>query len=166
MKKVGLLSLIFLLASFMHPFYLSVTDLKYNPKEQALQGSVKLFINDFESTLRKIYKQPVDLINTKDTVKTKAFLEDYLKKNLSIQVNAEQKTYQFIGFEREQEAIWLYIEVTNCPLPKTLDIKNSILYESLKDQMNIVHIDVKGIKKSSKVNNPESHLFFEFDQKN
>ncbi len=162
MKKVLLLSLIFLLASFMHPFYLSVTDLKYNPKEQALQGSVKLFTSDFESTLKKLYKQPVDLINTKDTVKTKAFLDDYLKKNLSIQVNGVRKTYEFIGFEQEQEAVWLYIEVTNCPLPKTVSFKNSILYESLQDQMNIVHLDVKGVKKSSKVNNPETELKFDF----
>ena len=40
--------------SFKHPFYLSVVDLKYNNKEQLMQGSIKVFVNDFEDALTKL----------------------------------------------------------------------------------------------------------------
>ena len=36
-----------------HPFYLSVIDIKHDAKTQNLNISVKLFINDIESALKK-----------------------------------------------------------------------------------------------------------------
>lgn len=164
MRRILIFGLIILFTAFKHPFYLSVTELKYNEKEKALQGSVKLFTNDLEDALKKIHQQTVDLINPKDTLHTKKLLAAYLKKRLSIQVNGEPKSYDLIGFEREQDAIWLYIELKNCPAPKKIDIENSLLYDFIKEQMNIVHFEVGGEKKSLKVNYPEKMLSFNFGQ--
>src|SRR5882757_3535962 len=101
MKKILMVSILIFLFSFKHPLYLSVTDLKYSIKEKALQGSVKLFTNDLEDALKKTHRQTIDLINPKDTAKTKKILEEYLRKRLSINVNDEFKKYEFIGFEHE-----------------------------------------------------------------
>lgn len=161
MKKIFILCLIIFCTASKHPFYLSVTDLKYNEKEKVLQGSVKMFTNDLEDALKKIYRQPVDLINTKDTVGTRKLLIDYLKKRLSIQVNGSIKNYELIGFEREQEAVWLYIEAKNCPPPKKIGFENTLLYDFLKEQMNIVHLEVGEQKKSLKVNYPEKQMAFD-----
>lgn len=162
MKKILVLGLLRLLFSFKHPFYLSVTNLKYNANEKALQGSVKLFINDIEDALKRTQNHTVDLINPKDTLKTQLILEDYLKKRLSLSLNNEQKNFQVLGFEREQEAIWIYIEFKDCKFPKTLTLKNSLLYDFIKGQSNIIHIEVNGEKKSFKLNNPETVAVFEF----
>ena len=162
MKKILLFGVIFFLFSFKHPLYLGVTDLKYSGKEKALQGSVKLFTNDLEDALKKIHKQTIDLINPKDTAKTQKILEEYLRKRLSIKVNNEIKNYAFIGFEHEQEAIWMYIEIKNCPAPKKTDVENTLLYDYIKDQMNIIHFEVNGEKKSLKLNYPEKIASFEF----
>jgi len=162
MKQILMLSLLVFLFSFKHPFYLGVVDLKYNAKEKALQGSVKLFTSDLEEALKNISKQTVDLINPKDTLKTQKLLEDYLRKRLTIRVNNETKNYELLGFEREQEAIWMYIEVKNCSLPKKISIDNTLLYDFLKDQSNIIHLEVKEEKKSLKLNNPEKLAVFEF----
>lgn len=163
MKKIfSFTCLLILLFSFKHPFYLSVTDLKYNVGEKALQGNVKIFTNDLEGALKKIHGQTVDLINPKDTLKTKKILEDYLKKRLSLTINGQSKTYDVLGFENEQEAIWLYIEIKNCPLPKKIEVDNTLLYDYIKDQTNIIHLEVKAQKKSLKVGNPERLAVFEF----
>jgi len=164
MKQILFFScLLILFYSFKkHPFYLSVTDLKYNPKERAFQGTVKLFTNDLETALKKIHSQTIDLINPKDTLKTQKLLEDYLKKRFSIKVNTVQKNYELLGFEREQEVVWLYVELKNCPEPKKIEIENSLLYDYIKDQTNIMHLEVKGEKKSLKVNYPEKRATFEF----
>lgn len=157
-----LFALLFFVSAFKHPFYLSVTDLKYNAKEKALQGSVKLFVNDIEAALKNANGKTVDLIHPKDTLQSKQQLDQYLKKHLSFNINAKPLSYSLLGFEREEEAIWAYIEIRNCPLPKKVNIENSLLYDLLSGQSNIVHLDVNGNKKSSKVDNPDKALLFEF----
>ncbi len=160
--KVLVFISVFALTSFKHPFYLGVIDLKYTTNEKNIQGSVKLFTNDFEAALKKIYKQPVDLINSKDKVETEKIIADYILKHFSLKVNGQPKSFTVIGFEKEEEAIFTYIEFKNCALPKTIDIETTLLYDYLKEQMNIVHFECNGIKKSVKVNNPDKKIVFAF----
>ena len=87
LRKVLVLIAIIFLVAFKHPFYLGVTDLKYNSKEKTLQGSVKLFTNDLEASLKKIHKGSVDLINTKNKEETKKMLFDYLKDRFELKAN-------------------------------------------------------------------------------
>jgi uncharacterized protein DUF6702 len=162
MRGIVILGLAFFLLSLGHPFYLSVTDLKYNEKEKAVQGSVKLFVSDLEDALKRQQGKTVDLIHPKDTVQTKALLDAYLKKRLSFKINHKAYTYKLLGFEQEQEAVWMYIEVSGCPLPKTVEIENTLLYDYITGQSNIVHMEVKGERKSSKVDNPDRRLVLEF----
>jgi len=162
MKKIFMLGVLVFLFSFKHPFYLGVVDLKYNAKEKALQGSVKLFTNDLEGALKKINKQTIDLINPKDKEKTKKRLEDYLKKHLGLKVNNAQVSYECLGFEHQDEAIWIYIELPDCASPKKIEIENSLLYDYISGQSNIVHIEVNSERKSFKVNNPDRLMVFEF----
>jgi len=139
-----------------------VVDLKYNPSEKSIQGSVKLFTNDFENALKKIYKQPIDLINSGNKEAIKKIIIDYITKHFYLKVNGELKTISIIGYEKEEEAIFTYIEIKNCAIPKTIDVENNLLYDYLKDQMNIVHFELNGIKKSVKVNNPDKKIVFTF----
>jgi hypothetical protein len=162
MKKILILPFLLILMSAKHPFYLSVTELKYNAKEKLIEGSVKLFTNDLEDALRKIHKHSIDLINPKDSVKTKAILEEYIAKRLLITTDGKARNYECIGFEREQEAIWVYLEIKNCPEPKRLTIENSLLYDYIKEQTNIVHVEMKGEKKSLKLSCPEKIVNFDF----
>lgn len=162
MRKVLVFIIIILSLAFSHPFYLGVVDLKYNAKDQALQGSVKLFTNDFEAALKKIHKRPIDLINPKDKEATTKLLFEYLKEHLKLKVNNKIDNYKLIGFEHEAEAIWMYIEFEKCELPKNIEIDNTLLYDHLKEQINIVHIEINDSKKSLKATNPEKILKFDF----
>lgn len=148
--------------SFKHPFYLSVVDLKYNNKEQLMQGSIKVFVNDFEDALTKLKGKRVDLIHPSDKKYTEKLISDYLLKRFYIQLEKKQLNYTIIGYEIEQEATWVYIETETCANPKKIEIENSILYDFLKGQANIIHIEVNGETKSSKVNCPDKNVIFEF----
>ena len=149
---------LFLALGFKHPFYLGVCDLKYNASQKTIQGSVKLFTGDFEDALKKTYKQPIDLINTKDKEATKKIIADYIAKHFSLKLNQQLKTFTIVGFEKEEEAIFTYIEFKNCNTPKTIEIENTLLYDYLKDQMNIVHFELNELKKSVKINNPDKKI--------
>lgn len=162
MRKVLVFVIIIFLVAFKHPFYLGVVDLKFNSKEQTIQGSVKLFTNDLESALKKLHKKPIDLINVSDKETVSKILFSYLKERLKFKINGKSLNYKLIGFEHEEEAIWMYIECDKSELPKKIEIENSLLYDYLKDQMNIVHIEVNDSKKSQKVSCPEKTLKFDF----
>lgn len=162
MKKVLIFSAVFFLLAFKHPFYLSVSDLKYNAHEKAIQGTVRLFVNDLESALKKSKGKTVDLINTNDTAQIKKTLNEYLVNHFSLKLNKQLKPFIVLGYEVEQESIWIYIEFRKCSLPKTVEIENTLLYDYIKSQTNIVHLEVKGKTKSLKVNCPESKMSFVF----
>lgn len=161
MKTLFLL-LLFFTCAFKHPFYLSVCDLKYNAKEQALQGSVKLFTNDLEDALKKLENKPIDLIHPKDTAATNKLLFLYLQKRLHFTINGKSLTYTMLGFEQEQEAVWIYVEIPKCPAPKKVEIENTLLYDFISGQSNIVHLEVGNQQKSLKVDCPDKKLTFEF----
>lgn len=160
--KVLILATFIFLCGFKHPFYLGVTDLKFNVKEKALQGSVKLFINDLEGALKKANNKTIDLINVKNKEEITFILSDYLKKHFALKVNGKACAYKLIGFEKEEEALWMYVEFEKSDIPKKVEIENTLLYDHLKEQMNITHIEVNNTKKSLKTNNPEKTLQFEF----
>ena len=157
--------LLLLMSSFhtsKHPFYVSVVELHYKQKERILQVSVKLFSNDLEDALQRTSKKNIDLLHPKHQSETDSVLIHYISKRLAIQVNSKTQVLNFIGYEKEEEAIWTYLEIKNCALPKKIDIDTHLLYDFLPQQINIVHADINGTKKSSKVTNPEHHIEFIF----
>ncbi len=152
----------FFFSAFKHPIYLSVTDLKYTAHEKTIQGSVKIFVNDFETALKRIHHKPVDLINIKDSVLVRDVCEQYLHKNLVISVNGKQLKYSILGFEQNEEAFWMYVESAKSAFPGKVMIQNTILYQDFPQQMNIIHLDVNKNQKSTRLINPESQAAFIF----
>ena len=164
--KYGLFAILLLfISSFQkvkHPFFVSVIDINYKQKERALQLSVKLFTNDLEDALRRTSKKKIDILNPINKAETDSILFNYISKRLNININSKKQTLNFIGYEKEEEAIWTYLEIKNSAQPKKINIDTKLLYDFLPQQINIVHIDINGIKKSSKVTNPASNIEFIF----
>lgn len=162
MKRLIPLIAVFFLMGRAHPFYLGVCELKYNANEKAMQVSVKLFINDLEDALKKLNGKPMDLLHIKDSAMVKKQLDEYIKKRLSLKVNGEALSYRFLGFEKEEEALWMYLEAPNCKHPKSLSIDCWLLYDYLPNQMNIFHIESGKVVRSIKLSNPEKHTSIDF----
>lgn len=153
---------IFLLTSSRHPFFISVTTIQHDVKSKSLKISCKLFTNDFEEALRKINKTKIDLINGQNKAELNKYVETYLKTHLSLKANTKSLIFTLIGFEKESDVIWCYLECKNIPALKTLQIDNSILYDFIKEQTNICEVEVGKQTKSSKVSNPEKRMEFLF----
>ena len=153
--------LLMLLSSF-HPYYVSVTDIKYNELEKTVQISCRTFTDNIEDALKKLYKKQVDILHPKDKKEAESLLADYISKHVKLKVNGKWQVVQFIGYEKEDEAIWCYVEIKNVELPKSFIIENTLLYDYLPQQINMVHVEVKGKKQSSKTTNPEKELIFNF----
>ncbi len=153
--------LLLFLVSF-HPYYVSVTDIKYKEAEKTLQISCRTFTDNIENALKKIYKKPIDILHPKDKQEAEKLLSDYINKHLKIKIDGIVQKPTLIGYEKEEDAVWTYLEVKNIEVPKNIHLENSLLYEYLPQQINMVHTEVNGKKQSLKVTNPEKEMVFNF----
>ncbi|GAB2816702.1 hypothetical protein GCM10027043_16580 [Ferruginibacter profundus] len=141
---------------------MSVTEIEHNAKDKTLEISCKIFTDDFEKTLRQVYKTTVDLINPKDKAAMNKLVSDYVQKHLTLTVDGKKVSLQFIGYEQQEEGILSYYQVNNITAVKKIDITNSILYEYKKEQIEIMHVTVGGNRKSTKLSNPDDKASFDF----
>jgi hypothetical protein len=145
-----------------HPFYVSVTEMNYNAKSSSFEISCKMFAEDIEDVLKQNYKTNVDLANEKLQSQNNNMMNDYLTKHLSFIIDSKPVNFKFVGYEKEKESVYCYLEVLNVPTIKKLAITNSILYDFRKEQINIIHVMVNGKRESTKVDYPESQVSFSF----
>ncbi len=148
--------------SLKHPFYISVIDIKHDVKQHTLNISVKLFTNDIEEALKKTTTKSIDLLNPKNKAEMETELMNYIKKRLTIALNNKATSIDFIGYEKEEDAIWAYLEIKKAASPKIIKVDTKLLYDFLPQQSCIIHAEINGVKKSSKVNNPDSKVEFNF----
>jgi hypothetical protein len=151
-----------LVVSFTHPFYLSVTDLRYNDSTKRLEGSIRVFLNDMEDALSRLHSKTVDLTAEKDTSLTRVLIDRYLQDRLGFRSNEKDIRFRTIGFEKEEEAIWIHIESVPLASPTSLRVKNRVLYDFLPTQSNIIHYTQNDRRQSTKISNPDSLAFFNF----
>ncbi len=145
-----------------HPFYLSVCELVYKSESQSLQIAVRIFTNDLETALKKAEGGAVDLYHPADSLHLEKQLNRYVQACLKIKINDQEQPMSYLGHEREGESCWLYFAVTDCPKPGQLEVSNSLLYNSFRQQANIVQAEVDGVKKSLRLGFPEVKASFLF----
>ena len=145
-----------------HPLFVSVTEIELNAKDKTLEISCKIFTDDFEKTLRQNYKTTVDLLKPKDKPAMDKLVSDYVQKHLLLTANGKKVSLQFIGYEQQEEGIVSFYEVKNIASVQKIDVVNNILYEYNPRQMGIIHVTANGVRKSSRVDNPDSKASFLF----
>lgn len=146
----------------VHPLYVSVTEINHNATDKNLEISCKIFTDDFEKALAGQYNKKIDLFNPKDKGEADKLVSDYVRKRLLIKLDGKDIALEFVGFERENDAVWSYFQTPAATAPKKVEISNSILYETYEKQLNLMHVSVGGNRKSTRLNNPDKEAKFEF----
>ena len=148
--------------SGFHPYYVSVTEINHNAGDKTLEISCKLFTDDFEKALADKYKMKVDLSAPKDKKIMDRIITDYIKNHLAIKADGKIVNFNYVGFEKEEEAVFSYFQVDNMTSVKRIDVTNSILHEEHDTQINIMHVSVGGNRKSTKLDYPNTQAAFNF----
>ena len=91
-----------------------------------------------------------------------SLVKKYILSHFVIRANGKPVVMNYLGFENENEAAYGYLEVNNVSGLSKLEIMNNILYDKFDDQMNIMHVKVKGERKSTRLNYPEKDAIFNF----
>jgi len=149
-------------AALPHPLYISVTELKHNPKDKILEVSCKMFTNDLEAALEKMAKVHVDLSAAKDKAASDKLIEEYVERHLRLKLDGKPALLHFVGSEKENDGTWSYFQVNDVPAVKRIDVVNDLLYDSFNQQIGIVHVTVGGERKSTRLDYPDANASFEF----
>jgi len=139
---------------FMHPFYISMTDINYNNKSQSLEVSVRIFTDDFEKTLRKNCNCKVDLLSASDKKAMEPVINNYIQKHLQLKIDGKMCSLEFVGYSQEEESTWNYFQVKNVTQLKRIDISNTLLHDYKEEQINMLHISANGKDQTEKLDYP------------
>ena len=107
-------------------------------------------------------KSKIDLLNPAYKQAMNVLVNNYIQKHLQLRVDEKNVVMQFLGFEQQEEGIISYYQVSNVASVKKITVTDNILYETKPQQMQIIHVTVNGERKSSRLNNPEDKVSFEF----
>ena len=147
---------------FLHPFYVSVTEINHNAADKSLEVSCKVFTDDLEEVLKQNYRVAVDLSNTAQQAQNNKLVTDYFLKHLAIAADGKVSKLAYLGYEKDKESVYCYFEVLNVSSVKKIELTNSILQDLNDKQINIMHIVVGGSRKSYKLDFPDKKASFTF----
>jgi hypothetical protein len=148
--------------NIFHPFYVSVTEISHNNQEKSLEISCKIFVDDLEGVLKKTYNKPVNLSDDKKQAENGGYINDYIKKHLKITVDGVVAKLNYVGYEKDSEAVFCYFEVLAISSVKKLAVENSMLHDFTDQQINIMHVAVHGNRQSLKLDFPNKNAGFTF----
>ena len=157
----GVLFLLLFLGSSsktVHPYYVSVTEIRSDSRQQSLNISCRMFTDDLQDALYKKYRYRAEL--SKQDGQAEAYLQRYIAERLQNTVAGKPVTFQLIGYEIEEEATWCYLEAASFPGTGPVQVHNTLLYDFLPEQTNLVHFYRDGERSSYKLVNPEASASF------
>lgn len=132
----------------VHPFYVSVCQVDHNPDTGALEMSFRIFMDDLELALETMGTERLRLGTERESEKADHYIGRYLARHVVIEINGRSVSTAFLGKEVDPDAIWCYMEVENIPVLESMTMTNSLLLETFEDQVNLVHVNANGQKKS------------------
>lgn len=145
-----------------HPFYVSVTTIEQSRDKASLEISSRIFFDDLEVALKEEFGGKTDLKNTAQNPQNTELIRRYFQRHFKLKVNGEPVSTELLGFTIEGEAAWCFLEAKDVSSVQKLEVSNSLLYASFKEQIHIFHLNISGKKKSMKINNPDARARFEF----
>jgi hypothetical protein len=145
-----------------HPFHVSVVEINHNAAEKTLEITCKIFTDDFEKVLVQNYKTRVDLSNPPDRKAMDSVVKKYIFSHLSVAVDGKPGNLSYVGFEKDAEAVYSYVQIENISSVKKVEVINKLMHDMFTDQVNIVHVIINGNRKSTKLDYPATAAKIEF----
>ncbi|HKK75356.1 MAG TPA: DUF6702 family protein [Saprospiraceae bacterium] len=139
---VSLLLLVSPATPAVHDFHLSKALVEYNEKEQAIQVSMHIFLDDLEEALRRKGLDDLYFCTKKEDEYAEAYMEAYLREHFTLTINGQETEYNFLGKEPsgDFQGAWCYIEVKDVSQLNEISIRNDLLMEIFEDQKNVIQL--------------------------
>ena len=123
-----------------HKFYVSHLNMNYDEHSETFQLSFSIFINDLEMTLEKQSGKKTNLDEITNANENLVF--GYVNSHFSAKIEGKLLELKNIGYELEDDVVWVYIESDQTEIPESFEISNKILFELFPEQKNMVKIKI------------------------
>ena len=147
----------------VHSLHVSTTEMTFNRKEKSVEVSCRIFTDDFERILAQKYAAKTDLSKPEMHAAMDALVKKYMEAHLQYTINGKNVKASYVGFELDHEATNVYLEIKDVSSLQTLSLNNTLLYDLFDDQMNILHVENNGQRKSARTNYPANRLTVAFN---
>lgn len=161
MRKFITLSLIaglFIFSSFsLHPFYVGITEVRYNTSNSKVQASIKLFTDDFQRAFNKFGgKLEPKSTNDEDKKKVEEFLLSKFGVTFLCSNSRPQIKFNLFSWEEEEEATWFYLtsetKIETRDLPQNIIVYNKLLCDQHEEQLHVLHLYINNKRESQQIN--------------
>ncbi|MEA3462372.1 MAG: DUF6702 family protein [Bacteroidota bacterium] len=140
----------------LHEFYVSLTEIRYNPSAARMEVSMRIFADDLDRALLERTDIQTQLGTELEAPSADSLLGVYLLECFSVNINGEKAEFQYLGKEPEADALWCYLESKPVSRPQTVTIFHKLLTEIYPDQVNIVQVYQERWNKGLLLNRQES----------
>ena len=151
-----------LTSAAVHKYYVAVFMMEHVPEKKELQITARIFIDDLDKAISQKYNKPFYLCTKKEIADADKYLNQYITENMQIKINGNLKSLKVLGRETEDDILIFYITAEAKGKIKTLEVKNTILFETFPDQQNIINTKINSNKKSLLLtnDNPQDSLHY------
>lgn len=153
--------------SMIHPYYVGVTEINWEIGKK-FDVSLKLITDDLQTAIYK--SQKVKFKSNQKNNTNQIALSKYVSQYFKIYISGLKKEniqvpLNFVGWEVEEEATWIYLESASAKYYKKethISVENKLLYNVLEKQVQIVHCTRNGLRKSDQAIQPDDQVVFDF----
>jgi hypothetical protein len=152
--------------SFVHPFFVGVTEIAWNSKSGKIGVSIKVFTDDIQEAIYKSEK--VKFQSLVQSENNKLALNNYVKKHFALKMLDKNGKFKIVecttlGWEVEEEATWIYLEHAGSKSTKNakqIVVSNEMLFENIPSQIHIVHCNRNDNRKSEQLSHSKPMVTF------
>ena len=125
---------------FGHKYYVSITNMEYKEADNKIDVSLKMTAHDFEHLLELKFNTMVNIEEVADSSEIGLFVVNYIKENFTVSSAGVLANFSYHGKEVTiRDDLYFYMSFSNIISPKTIQIKNKLLFSLFAQQQNIVH---------------------------
>lgn len=133
----------------LHPIHVSITEISYHAPSKAVQITVRLFVDDLETSIRQQTKQDeLDILAPAAGQTTDALVAAYLKERFQVSLDGKAQKWNYLGHELEGPALIAYLEIEKAKKFKSIQVTNACMHDIYDDQNNIVNVNYQETVKS------------------
>ena len=136
-----------------------MSEIKVDSKKKTISVSCKLFTADLEEALEKLTNKKTDLAKSVNDKDVQLLLFKYLTDRFKISFGNKAMKLKFVGFENEDDVTWCYMESTlETQSSKNIKVFDSLLYDFLPDETNMILIEWDANSRTEKLVNPNKEV--------
>lgn len=134
----------------VHKFYLSVSQLSYSQKDQAIQMTCRVFMDDFNAVLKERYAVTTPLGTDQQASVAEKFAEEYFQKKVNFYEDNRPLEIQVLGYKKDNDVLIYFLEAktTSFMQAKKFEVRHTLLTDLFEEQQNVIHLKLRGLKKS------------------